>query len=120
MISVRVRLWTQGITRNKKQVEISARMSDEAALESGAEIVANFVTFIIGLAAIIMQQSMSAAAEKQKETTQENESEKIETTLFNLTERVEHMDTAMKTIQEKLNEINETVAIIKSQQKTAR
>jgi len=113
-VSIRVRLWTQGIHRNKEQVERSARMSDEAALDLGAEIVANVVTFVIGLAAIVMQQSIAAAAEKKKEDEQENESDKIESTLQNLTEKVENLDITVLNIQERLNEINETVALIKS------
>ena len=95
-------------------MEKSARLSDEAALELGAEIVANVVTFIIGLAAIVMQQSIAAATEKKKEEEEEKESEKIETTLQNLRTKVENMDITVLNIQERLQEIHETVALIKA------
>ena len=90
-------------------------MSDEAALELGAEIVANVTTFVIGLAAIVMQQTIAAATEKKKEEEEDEESAKIETALQDLTEKVEKMDITVLTIQERLTEINETVELIKSQ-----
>ena len=65
-----MRLYSQGLQRNKEQIERSARMSDEAALDLGAELVANTATLGIGLIAIIIGQSLSASAEKEKKAQQ--------------------------------------------------
>jgi len=69
-LSLRMRLYSQGLQRNKEQIERSARMSDEAALDLGAELVANTATLGIGLIAIIIGQSLSASAEKEKKAQQ--------------------------------------------------
>jgi len=81
-LSLRMRLYSQGLQRNKEQIERSARMSDEAALDLGAELVANTATLGIGLVAIIIGQSLAASAEKEKKAQQaeveREQQEKIE------------------------------------------
>lgn len=86
--SVRVRLWTQGIRRDKSQIEKSSQMSEEAAVELGAEIVANTVTFGIGLIAILMQQSIVAAQERKKVKAEENQMQRIENNVLELQRKV--------------------------------
>ena len=108
-VSVRVRLWTQGITRNKEQVEKSARMSEEAALELGAEIVANTVTFAIGIIAIVMQQSIVSATEKKKEKEQEIEARKIEEGVFELERKVFDLGLTLEQIDARLRELDRKV-----------
>ena len=54
-------------------------MSDEAALDLGAELVANTATLGIGLVAIVIGQSLAASAEKEKKAQQaEAERERLE------------------------------------------
>ena len=106
---MRVRLWTQGITRNKEQVEKSARMSEEAALELGAEIVANAVTFGIGIIAIVMQQSIASATEKKKEKEQEKETRKIEDGVLYLERKVFDLGLTLEELDARLRELNRTI-----------
>ncbi|XP_076816997.1 optic atrophy 3 protein homolog isoform X1 [Clavelina lepadiformis] len=112
--SVRVRLWTQGITRNKEQVERSAKMSEEAALELGAEIVANSVTFAIGLMAIVMQQSIAAATEKKKELKESEETERVETGILELRRDVLDLGLTVQELDARLRELNRTILSMKS------
>ena len=54
-------------------------MSDEAALDLGAELVANTATLGIGLVAIVIGQSLAASAEKEKKAREaEAERERLE------------------------------------------
>jgi len=108
-VSVRVRLWTQGITRNKEQVEKSARMSEEAALELGAEIVANTVTFGIGIIAIIMQQSIASATEKKREIKQEKETRRVEQSVLELQQKVFDLGLTLEEIDARLRELDRTI-----------
>uniref|UniRef100_H2ZKZ1 Optic atrophy 3 protein homolog n=1 Tax=Ciona savignyi TaxID=51511 RepID=H2ZKZ1_CIOSA len=111
--SVRVRLWSQGIHRNKEQVEKSARLSDEAALELGAEIVANSATFIVGLLAIIMQQSIVAATEKKKEKEEQLETKRIEENLIDLRRQVLDIGLSLQEMDARIRELTRTVVAMK-------
>ena len=104
-----MRLWTQGIQRNKDQVEKSAKLSEEAALELGAEIVANSVTFGIGLLAIIMQQSIVSATEKKREKLQDEESRKVELGILELQSTVFEMGLRLETMDAQLRQMNRTI-----------
>lgn len=107
-----MRLWTQGIRRNKEQVEKSAHMSDEAALELGAEIVANSVTFVIALVAIVMQQYISAATEKKKEKAEETQLKRIEINQLELSRKVVELGLRVHEQDAKLRELTRTVVTI--------
>ena len=113
---MRVRLWAQGISRNKEQVERSAKMSEEAALELGAEIVANFLTFVVGLMAIILQQSIASATEKNNEE-HGSETQKIEA-IVELKEKVFVMSLNVEKLESKLDELNRTVLLMKTYNKS--
>ena len=63
-------------------------MSDEAAIELGAEIVAVTLTCFISFTAIIMQQSISAATEKKKAEAEENVLQRIEKNQLELHRKV--------------------------------
>nr|CAB3264566.1 optic atrophy 3 protein homolog [Phallusia mammillata] len=112
--SVRVRLWNQGIHRNKEQVERSARMSEEAALELGAEIVANTTTFIIGLMAILMQQSIASATEKKKEFEENAESKRIESAILDIRRQVLDLGLTVEQLDARMREMNRTITAMKS------
>ena len=104
-----MRLWTQGIRRNKEQVEKSAKMSEEAALELGAEIVANTVTFGIGIIAIVMQQSIASATEKKREKKHEKEVKKMEQNVLELERKVFDLGLTLEEINAKLRELDRTI-----------
>ncbi|XP_002127333.3 optic atrophy 3 protein homolog isoform X1 [Ciona intestinalis] len=116
--SIRVRLWSQGIHRNKEQVERSAHMNDEAALELGAEIVANSATFIVGLLAIIMQQSIVAATEKKKEKQEEQDLMKMETNILELRRQVLDIGLSVEQMDAKVRELTRHVVSMKGYGKT--
>ncbi|XP_039247438.1 optic atrophy 3 protein homolog isoform X1 [Styela clava] len=107
--SVRTRLWTQGIRRTKEQIEKSSQMSEEAAIELGAEIVANTFTFIIGLLAILMQQSISAATERKKVEAEENILQRIEKNQLELHRKVLELGLDLQKQDTKIRELNRKV-----------
>lgn len=107
--SVRVRLWSQGITRSKEQVEKSAKLSEEAALELGAEIIANSMTFAIGIIAIIMQQSIAAATEKKRELESEEENKNLEVNIMELKNKVFDLGLNLEVLDARLRELNRTI-----------
>ena len=102
-------MWSQGITRSKEQVEKSARLPEEAALELGAEIVANTVTFAIGIIAIIMQQTIASATEKKREIKNEEESRQTEVTILELKKKVFDMGLTLEVLDARIRELNRTV-----------
>ena len=106
-------MWTQGIRRNREQLEKSSEMSDEAALELGAEMVANFMTFVLGLMAIIMQQSIAAATEKKKEDEQHDESEAVETRISGLQNSVMEISSRIRSLEEQQQQLNQMVVLMK-------
>lgn len=107
--SVKVRLWAQGIRRDKSQIEKSSQMSEEAAVELGAEIVANTVTFGIGLVAILMQQSISAAQERKKVKAEENQMKTIETNVLELQRKILDLGLEVHRQDTKLRELERIV-----------
>ena len=92
-------------------------MSEEAALELGAEIVANAVTFIIGLMAILLQQHIASATEKKRESSQWNDIERNEMNLLELRENVLHLGSSVNDLQEKIEELNRTIILMKTYNK---
>lgn len=85
---MRARLWTQGISRNKEQIERSSRLTEDAAIELGAEIIANGATLIIGIAALVLQQSISAAQDKKKHECEVSQMERIERGILEIQNKV--------------------------------
>jgi len=88
-------------------------MSEDAALELGAEIVANSVTFIIGLMAIIMQQSIASATEKKKEKKETAEAERIETTMLDMRRQILDVGMRVEQLDAQLREMNRTIVAMK-------
>ena len=89
-------------------------MTDEAALDLGAELVANTVTIVIGLVAIALQQSLSASSDSKKNAEQQAKDQRhlervqqLENRLFDVGFQVEHLDT-------KIRELNRTILSMKS------
>jgi len=119
-MSLRLRLYSQGLKRNKEQLERSAHMSDEAALDLGAELVANTATLFIGLVAIAMQQSLSSASEKkkkeeleEKERHKQEEIEHLKAKVLDLGITLEHLDT-------KIREMNRTILSMSAYNKASK
>lgn len=111
-LSVRTRLWTQGIRRSKEQIEKSSQMSDEAAIELGAEIVAVTLTCFISFTAIIMQQSISAATEKKKAEAEENVLQRIEKNQLELHRKVFDLGLELQKQDAKIRELDRKIISI--------
>lgn len=112
--SLRFRLYSQGLHRNKQQLEESAKMNDEAALQLGAEIVANTATIVIGLVAIIMQNYLSAQAEYKKKVDRKYEEEEKDEEIRRLGEKVVDLDFAVEHLNTQLRSLNRTVLMMKA------
>ena len=84
-------------------------MTEEAALELGAEIVANTVTFAIGIIAIIMQQSIAAATEKKREKKHEKEARKVDAQLSELESKLFEMGLMLEELDARSRELNRTI-----------
>lgn len=89
-------------------------MSEEAALELGAEIVANTTTFIIGLMAIVMQQTIASATEKKKEFQENVEAKRIETAILDIRRQVLDLGLTVEQLDARMREMNRTVLAMKS------
>ena len=113
-VTISLRLWTQGLNRSKDQIERSARLTNEAAVELGAEIVVNSVTVIIGLASIILQQSIAARTEEKKEMKKKSEHLKLEADVLELRQKVFDIGLSFQELDTKMREINRTIVAMKN------
>lgn len=87
-------------------------MTEEAAVELGAEIVANTVTFGIGLVAILMNQSISAAQERKKAKKEESQMQSVDRSILELQQKILDLGLHIEKQDAKLRKFERTLVAL--------
>jgi len=112
--TIKLRLWSQGLSRSKDQIERSARLSNEAAVELGAEIVVQSVAVVIGLASIILQQTIAARSEEAKEQKARSDSLKLESDVLELRQKVMDIGLTLQELDARMRQVDRTIVALKN------